>query len=109
MSQKKRKNTEIIEFLGKFVKWISQKLSQIQIVKLSSDHIKETEDLIKEIKSRIKETKKAITKQQAVVNKITASLKKTKSASLIPKSVVAKSLSIDPEIEVFDLEEDEDE
>jgi DNA gyrase/topoisomerase IV subunit A len=109
MSQKKRKNTEIIEFLGNFVKWISQKLSQIQIVKLSSDHIKETEDLIKEIKNRIKETKKAITKQQAVVKKITAALKKTKSASLIPKSDVPKTLSFDPEIEVFDLEEDEDE
>jgi len=108
MSQKKRQNSEIVEFLNKFVKWISQKLSQIQIVKLSSDHIKETEDLIKGIKSKIRETKKAITKQRAVVKKITGELKKTKPASLIPKAVASKSISVDPEIEVFDLEEDED-
>jgi hypothetical protein len=44
-----------------------------------------------------------------VVKKVTAALKKTKSASLIPKSVVPKSLSLDPEIEVFDLEEEDEE
>lgn len=108
MSQKKRQNNEIVQFLNKFAKWISQKLSQIQIVKLSSDHIKETENLIKEIKAKIRETKKAIIKQKAVVKKITAELKKAKSASLIPKAIASKSISVDPEIEVFDLEEDED-
>ncbi len=109
MSQKKRQNSEIIEFLGKFVKWISSRLSQIQIVKLSSDHIKETEDLIKSIKKSIQETKKAISKQQKVVKKVTAELKKIKSTSLIPKSVASKDISLDPEIEVFDFDdEDED-
>ena len=108
MSQKKRQNDEILEFLSKYAKWISQKLSAIQIVKLSSDHIKETKDLIKEIKNRIRGVKKEITKQRAVVKKITAQIKKTKSASLIPKSIVPKEISVDPEIEVFDLVEDEE-
>jgi hypothetical protein len=43
MSQKKRTNEEITTFLSQFVSWISTKLSHIQIVKLSSDHIVETE------------------------------------------------------------------
>lgn len=109
MSQKKRQNKEIVEFLGKFNKWISTRLSQIQIVKLSSDHIKETEDMIKDIKKRIQETKEAITKQKQVVKKVTDALKKIKSASLMPKSVVPKNISIDPEIEIFDLEDEDDE
>lgn len=109
MSQKKRQNKEIVEFLSKFAKWISTRLSQIQIVKLSSDHIKETEDMIKDIKKRIQETKKAITKQKQVVKKVTDALKKIKSASLMPKSVVPKNISIDPEIEIFDLDDEDDE
>lgn len=109
MSQKKRQNKEIVEFLNKFAKWISSRLSQIQIVKLSSDHIKETENMIKDIKKRIQETKKAITKQKQIVKKVTDALKKNKSASLIPKSIVPKSISIDPEIEIFDLEEEDEE
>ena len=108
MSQKKRTNTEITEFLKKFVKWISQKLSSIQIVKLSSDHIKETESLIKEIKKKISATKKLITKQKAVVKKVTTQLKKTKAASLIPMAISEKPISVDPEIEVFDLVDDDD-
>ena len=109
MSQKKRQNKEIVEFLNKFAKWISSRLSQIQIVKLSSDHIKETENMIKDIKKRIQETKKAITKQKQIVKKVTDALKKNKSASLIPKSILPKSISIDPEIEIFDLEEEDEE
>ena len=109
MSQKKRQNKEIVEFLNKFAKWISSRLSQIQIVKLSSDHIKETENMIKDIKKRLQETKKAITKQKQIVKKVTDALKKNKSASLIPKSIVPKSISIDPEIEIFDLEEEDEE
>jgi len=109
MSQKKRQNKEIVEFLNKFAKWISSRLSQIQIVKLSSDHIKETENMIRDIKKRIQETKKAITKQKQIVKRVTDALKKNKSASLIPKSIVPKSISIDPEIEIFDLEEEDEE
>jgi len=109
MSEKKRKNSEIISFLSGFKKWISQKLSSIQIVKLSSDHIKETEDEIKRIKSEIRKTRALIKKQESVVKKVTASLRKTKAASLLPKSNVRTPQEIDPEVEIFELtDEDED-
>jgi DNA gyrase/topoisomerase IV subunit A len=109
MSEKKRKNSEIISFLSGFKKWISQKLSSIQIVKLSSDHIKETEDEIKRIKSEIRKTRTLIKKQESVVKKVTASLRKTKAASLLPKSNVRTPQEIDPEVEIFELtDEDED-
>ena len=108
MSEKKRKNNEIIDFLSKFKKWISQRLSAIQIVKLSSDHIKETENEIKRIKAEIIKTRSAIKKQEGVVKKITAQLKKLKSASLIPKSNVRTPKEIDPDVEIFELEGEDD-
>ena len=107
MSQKKRTNEEITTFLSQFVSWISAKLSHIQIVKLSSDHIVETEAEIKRIKQLIKETQALIKKQEAVV-KILGPIKlKGKSTSLIPLG--SEPLRINTDIEIFTPEEvDED-
>ncbi len=109
MSQKKRTNKEILTFLDGFVKWISQKLSAIQIVKLSADHIKETEEEIKRIKAEIKRVQAEIKKQEVVVKKIVAETKKSKATTLLPKSFGAPNLSVDPDLEVFELDDDEEE
>ena len=109
MSQKKRTNSEIVEFLSGFAKWISQKLSAIQIIKLSADHIKETEEEIKRIKAEIKRVQSEIKKQEIVVKKIISSIKKVKAASLIPRSSANPAINSDPDVEIFQLEdEDED-
>jgi DNA gyrase/topoisomerase IV subunit A len=107
MSQKKRTNEEITTFLSQFVSWISTKLSHIQIVKLSSDHIVETEAEIKRIKQLIKETQALIKKQEAVVKSLGPIKLKGKSTSLIP--VGSEPLRINTDIEIFTPEEvDED-
>lgn len=106
MSQKKRTNQEIVAFLDGFVKWISQKLSSIQIIKLSADHIKETEEEIKRIKSEIKRVQSEIKKQESVVKKTVAAMKKVKAASLIPKSSVSQNIVADPELEIFELDDE---
>ncbi len=108
MSQKKRTNKEILTFLDGFVKWISQKLSAIQIVKLSADHIKETEEEIKRIKAEIKRVQAEIKKQEVVVKKIVAETKKSKATTLLPKSFGATNLSVDPDLEVFELDDEEE-
>ncbi len=108
MSQKKRTNKEILTFLDGFVKWISQKLSAIQIVKLSADHIKETEEEIKRIKAEIKRVQAEIKKQEVVVKKIVSETKKSKATTLLPKSFGAPNLSVDPDLEVFELDDDEE-
>ncbi len=109
MSQKKRTNQEIVTFLDGFAKWISQRLSGIQIIKLSADHIKETEEEIKRIKSEIKRVAAEIKKQEAIVKKINSAVKKAKAASLLPKSSSTVDLG-DPDLEVFEItEEDDDE
>ncbi len=108
MSQKKRTNKEILTFLDGFVKWISQKLSAIQIVKLSADHIKETEEEIKRIKAEIKRVQEEIKKQEVVVKKIVAETKKSKATTLLPKSFGATNLSVDPDLEVFELDDEEE-
>jgi hypothetical protein len=107
MSQKKRTNEEITNFLSQFVSWISSKLSHIQIVKLSSDHIAETEAEIKRIKQLIKETKILIKKQESVVKALGQIKIKSRSASLMP--VGSDPLKINTDIEIFSPEEiDED-
>ena len=103
MSQKKRTNEEITTFLSQFVSWISAKLSHIQIVKLSSDHIVETEAEIKRIKQLIKETQALIKKQEAVVKSLGPIKLKGKSTSLIP--VGSEPLRINTDIEIFTPEE----
>jgi DNA gyrase/topoisomerase IV subunit A len=107
MSQKKRTNDEITNFLSQFVSWISSKLSHIQIVKLSSDHIVETEAEIKRIKQLIKETKILIKKQESVVKSLGQIKIKSRSASLMP--IGSEPLKINTDIEIFSPEEiDED-
>lgn len=107
MSQKKRTNEEITNFLSQFVSWISSKLSHIQIVKLSSDHIAETEAEIKRIKQLIKETKILIKKQESVVKALGQIKIKSRSASLMP--VGSDPLKINTDIEIFSPEKiDED-
>ena len=107
MSQKKRTNDEITNFLSQFVSWISSKLSHIQIVKLSSDHIVEIEAEIKRIKQLIKETKILIKKQELVVKSLGQIKIKSRSASLMP--IGSEPLKINTDIEIFSPEEiDED-
>jgi hypothetical protein len=62
----KRTNDEIINFLSQFENWISQRLQRIEIIRLSSDHIKQTEIDIKEIKDKIAKTKKMVKDQEKV-------------------------------------------
>ena len=62
----KRTNDEIIKFLSQFQNWISQRLQRIEIIRLSSDHIKQTEIDIKEIKDKIAKTKKMVKDQEKV-------------------------------------------
>ena len=107
MSQKKRTNNEITNFLSQFVSWISSKLSHIQIVKLSSDHIVEIEAEIKRIKQLIKETKILIKKQESVVKSLGQIKIKSRSASLMP--IGSEPIKINTDIEIFSPEEiDED-
>lgn len=108
MSQKKRTNQEIVSFLDQFVKWISQKLSSIQIIKLSADHIKETEEEIKRIKLEIKRVHSEIKKQESVVKKTVAAMRKVKSVSLIPKSSGTLGVIADSDLEVFQLNDEEE-
>lgn len=108
MSQKKRTNQEIVSFLDQFVKWISQKLSSIQIIKLSADHIKETEEEIKRIKFEIKRVHSEIKKQESVVKKTVAAMRKVKSVSLIPKSSGTLGVIADSDLEVFQLNDEEE-
>ena len=103
MSQKKRTNDEITNFLSQFVSWISSKLSHIQIVKLSSDHIVEIEAEIKRIKQLIKVTKILIKKQELVVKSLGQIKIKSRSASLMP--IGSEPLKINTDIEIFSPEE----
>jgi DNA gyrase/topoisomerase IV subunit A len=88
MSQKKRNNEEIIEFLKQFQVWIKNRLESIQLVKLSSTEIELTKKKIEEAKEKAKEIKKAIKEQEIKVKKIAkdwarVSKKSIKQSSLI--------------------------
>lgn len=106
MSAKKRKNTEIVAFLKGFKTWISARLGKIQIVRLSSDYIKETKALILEIKKDIISGKKMVNKQKKVLTvakkKVSA---KNKSISLLPSSYNEEVKEIKG-IDVFQEEEE---
>jgi DNA gyrase/topoisomerase IV subunit A len=108
MSQKKRTNSEIETFLSQFPSRISTRLSSIQIIKLSEDHIEETRKEIERIKAKIKETQALIKAQRKVV----AELAKKKSAPKSSKLVFSTPQApvVMDGIEVFTLvEEDEEE
>jgi signal transduction histidine kinase len=83
MSQKKRTAKEIEEFLTQFSSKISTRLSAIQIIKLSEDHIKETREEIERIKGKIKETLLLIKAQRKVVAELA---KKNQHQSLLSLS-----------------------
>jgi DNA gyrase/topoisomerase IV subunit A len=107
MSQKKRTNQEIEVFLSQFPQKISHRLSLIQIVKLSEDHIEETRKEIERIKAKIKETQSLIKAQK----KIVSDLQKKKTAPKSNKLMVSSNQEIPQEIngiEVFTLLEDEE-
>ena len=64
MVAKKRKNDEILEFLGEYESWISSRLQRIEAVKLSIEHIKQTQIDIQELKKKIAKVKKEIKEQE---------------------------------------------
>jgi DNA gyrase/topoisomerase IV subunit A len=66
MVAKKRNNKEILDFLAQFTNWISSRLQKIEIIRLSSDHIKQTELDIKEVKEKILKTKKEVKDQEKI-------------------------------------------
>ena len=63
MSQKRRENEEIIEFLKQFDKKISSRLESIVLIKLSSNEIVITKEKIEELKKLVREFKKLIVDQ----------------------------------------------
>jgi DNA topoisomerase-2 len=88
MSQKKRANEEIIEFLKEFQMWIKNRLESIPLIKLSSNEIELTKQKIEESKQKAKEIKKSIKEQEAFVKKVTKewiknNKKTTKQSSLM--------------------------
>lgn len=108
MSQKKRSAKEIEDFLSQFNLKISVRISGIQIVKLSEEHIKETRDEIERIKGKIKETQALIREQRKVVAELAKRKPVPKSSKLIFSTVPAITPDLDG-IEIFTIQEDEDE
>lgn len=107
MSQKKRTNQEIEVFLSQFPQKISYRLSLIQIVKLSEDHIEETRKEIERIKAKIKETQALIKAQKKVVADLQKKKPTLKSSKLMVSSTQSSPQEING-IEVFTLVEDEE-
>ena len=88
MSQKKRTNEEILEFLKQFVQWIKNRLESIQLIKLSSNEIEITKEKILEAKQKAKDIRKAIKDQEVVCKKVAKdwarnTKKTTKQSSLL--------------------------
>jgi DNA gyrase/topoisomerase IV subunit A len=109
MVAKKRNNKEILDFLSPFVNWISQKLQKIEIIRLSSDHIKQTETDIKEIKDKIQKTKKEVKDQEKIHNQATKSVDSlAKIKDFRPTNNLFEPSQING-IEIFQVEEIEDE
>ena len=105
MSQKKRTNKEIETFLSQFPQKISHRLSLIQIVKLSEDHIEETRKEIERIKAKIKETQALIKAQKKVVAELQKKKPAPKSSKLVVSSTQQSPSEIDG-IEIFTLTEE---
>jgi len=88
MSQKKRTNEEILEFLKQFVQWIKNRLESIQLIKLSSNEIEITKEKIIEAKQKAKDIRKSIKDQEIVCKKVAKdwarnTKKTTKQSSLL--------------------------
>ena len=107
MSQKKRTNSEIETFLSQFPSRISTRLSAIQIVKLSEDHIEETRKEIERIKAKIKETQALIKAQRKVVADLAKKKPTPKSSKLVFST--PQTPAVMDGIEVFTLVEEDDE
>jgi hypothetical protein len=109
MIAKKRTNEEINKFLSDFQNWISNRLQKIEIVKLNSDHIKQTEEEIKKIKLKISEIKKSIKDQEKKYKEISGSILKMGKIK-VNKPIVNlfESTNIGG-IEIFQVEEEEEE
>lgn len=109
MIAKKRNNKEILDFLSPFANWISQRLQKIEIIRLSSDHIKQTEIDIKEIKDKIQRAKKEVKDQEKIhksAMKTIASLDKIRGFK--PTNNLFEPSQMDG-IEIYQVEEVEDE
>lgn len=88
MSQKKRSNDEIIEFLKDFVQWIKNRLESIQLIKLSSNEIELTKQKIIEAKQKAKDVRVAIKEQEIICKRVAKdwmrnTKKTTKQSSLL--------------------------
>ena len=108
MIAKKRSNQEILGFLSENSSWISQRLQKIEIIRLSSEHIKQTEVDIKELKEKIVKSKKEVKDQDKIYKqalKTIDSLDKIKGFK--PTNNLFDPVQMDG-IEIFQLvEEDE--
>lgn len=106
MIAKKRANKEIEDFLSPFENWISSRLQKIEIVKLNTEHIKQTEIDIKESKKNIDETKKKVKEQEKIYKeemKKIAKEKKGKQTKIM--SSLFEVTQMDG-IEIFQVEEE---
>jgi hypothetical protein len=109
MVVKKRTNKEIFDFVSKFPGWISSRLQKIEIVKLSSDHIKQTENEIKEVKLKIKETDKKIKEQERVYKQTISELNKKGKTTFTKNISSLFEITHMDGIEIFQVEEPEEE
>jgi hypothetical protein len=109
MIASKRKNDEIVKFLSTFENWISTRLQKIEIVKLSTEHIKQTEQEIIELKKKIAENKKMIKVQEKIYKDTIKDINKNQKGkqTKIPPALFETTL-IDG-IEVFQVEEESEE
>ena len=108
MIAKKRTNTEIIKFLEDFENWISSRLSKIELVKLSVEHIKQTEIDIADLKKKIAQVRKEIKEQDKIYKKVckeVLKLEKNKNKKIM-NSLFEPDHSNG--IEIFQIEEEEE-
>ena len=93
MSQKKRTNEEIIEFLKPFQTWIKNRLEAIPLIKLSSNEIEITKQKILEAKQKAKDIKKAIKEQEIKWKKIAKEWSRVSKKSIKKSSLLMDSES----------------
>jgi DNA topoisomerase-2 len=93
MSQKKRSNDEIVEFLNPFESWIRVRLEAIPLIKLSSNEIEITKKKIEEAKQKAKEIKKLIKEQEIVFKKISKDWSRNTKKSIKQSSLISVSVS----------------
>jgi len=108
MIAKKRTNNEIIEFVNGFVNWISVRLQKIEIIKLNSDHIKQTEVEIKELKQKISDVKKKIKDQEKKHKEVSKFIEKTGKVKVNRMTHNLFEPTQLSGIEIFQIEEEEE-